>query len=280
MRSPVDGLMAEAAIRLLGRSPDTHVIVVLAKSASLEAQRRVLRAAMAVHLPLVVDFLSAEGPGLDGEQVIMAETFEAAARQALRLAGVDWGLPPTDDGLHGALASALRRLPPSRRLLRGLYAGGSLCAESARILASHGIMTATNLGGPLSRRPQAHLMLDLGAEEYTAGRAHPFIDPRLREIELAQAFSDPTVGVLLVDVVLGWGCHPDPAGALAVGLRKANPAQGGGPVVIASLCGTPEDPQGFQQQRAKLTEAGVMVLDSNAGAAEFAAEAVDRLGRP
>ncbi len=131
MRSPVDGLMAEAAVRLLGGSPDTHVIVVLAKSASLEAQRRVLRAAKASRRPLVVDFLSAEGSGLDGEDVLVADTFEAAARQALRLAGVDWGLPPTDDALHEALASALRRLPPGRRLLRGLYAGVA-CAPSRR----------------------------------------------------------------------------------------------------------------------------------------------------
>ncbi len=141
-------------------------------------------------------------------------------------------------------------------------------------------MTETNLDGPLGQRPMGHQLIDLGAEEYTAGRAHPFIDPRLREIEVAQAFADPTVGVLLVDVVLGWGCHPDPAGALAAGLRKARPADGGGPVVIACLCGTPEDPQGLRQQQARLVEAGVLVLDSNAAAAELAAEAVDRLGRP
>ncbi len=278
MRRPVDGLMAEAAVRLLGRDPETRVIVVLAKSASLEAGRRVVQAAKEVGRPLVVDFLASEGSGLDGEGVIAADTFEVAAREALRLAGIAWGLRPDGEGMREALASSLRRLAPDRRMLRGLYAGGSLCAEAARILAAHGVAAATNLNGPLEQRPTGHLMLDLGAEEYTAGRAHPFIDPRLREIEVAQAFADPTVGVLLVDVVLGWGCHPDPAGALAAALRKARSTQGEGPAVIASLCGTQDDPQGFRRQHAELVEAGVLVLDSNAAAARLAAQAIDQVG--
>lgn len=137
---------------------------------------------------------------------------------------------------------------------------------------------STNLGGPIEQRPAGHLLLDLGAEEYTAGRAHPLIDPRLREIEMAQAFGDPTIGVLLVDVVLGWGCHPNPAGALAAGLRKARSGSGDGPVVIASLCGTDDDPQGFQRQRDILENANVLVLDSNAAAAQLAVRAIKLLG--
>ncbi len=278
MRSPVDGLMAEAAVRVLGDDAETRVIVVLAKSASIKARRRVVEAAKNVGRPLVVDFMGAEASELDRENVVVADTFEAAARAALRLAAIPWGLRLNGDGIEEALAASLRRLPPARRMLRGLYAGGSLCAEAARILAAHGVNAATNLDGPIEQRPAGHLLLDLGAEEYTAGRAHPFIDPRLREIEMAQAFADPSVGVLLVDVVLGWGCHPDPASALAAGLRKARSSRHDGPVVIASLCGTEDDPQGFQRQLGTLTDADVLILDSNAQAAELAAEAVEQLG--
>ena len=52
---------------------------------------------------------------------------------------------------------------------------------------------------------------DFGADEYTQGRAHPMIDPSLRIERLAAAARDPGVSVLLLDVVLGYGAHPDPA---------------------------------------------------------------------
>jgi len=270
--------MAEAAVRVLGDDAETRVIVVLAKSASIEARRRVVEAAKDVGRPLVVDFVGAEASGVDGENVIAADTFEIAARAALRLAGIPWTLRLDGAGAKEALSASLRRLPAARKRLRGLYAGGSLCAETARILAGHGVKAATNLDGPMGQRPEGHLLLDLGAEEYTAGRAHPFIDPRLREIEIAQAFADPTVGVLLVDIVLGWGCHPDPAAALAAALAKARSTQADGPVVIASLCGTDEDPQGFQRQHDKLADADVLILGSNAAAAQLAAHAIELLG--
>ena len=55
MESPVDGLMAEAAVRLLGDDERTEILVVLAKKASPGAQERVLAAAKNVGLPLVAE---------------------------------------------------------------------------------------------------------------------------------------------------------------------------------------------------------------------------------
>lgn len=103
------------------------MIVVLAKSASIEARRRVVEAAKGVGRPLVVDFIQAEGAGLTDEGVTAADTFEDAARAALRLAGISWGLRLNGDGIEEALSSAFRPRPPARRMLRGLYAGG-VCA--------------------------------------------------------------------------------------------------------------------------------------------------------
>ena len=59
------------------------------------------------------------------------------------------------------------------------------------------------------------MCLDLGEEEYTKGRPHPMIDPAARrEILREQAFGADVAAVLL-DVVLGYGSHPDPAGEIA-----------------------------------------------------------------
>ena len=113
-----------------------------------------------------------------------------------------------------------------------------------------------------------HSLIDLGADEYTRGRPHPMIEPAVRNAPLAEAFADPAVGVVLVDVVLGHGSHEDPAGRL-VSVMAAH--EGEAPVVIASVCGTDQDPQNRSGQVEALREAGVVVAESNAGAAETAA---------
>ena len=128
--------------------------------------------------------------------------------------------------------------------VRGLYSGGTLCGEAERIVG-HGTFT------------------DFGADDYTQGRAHPMIDQSLRIEHLAAA----TEPVLLLDVVLGYGAHPDPAGELrpVIAGKDAH--------VIVALCGAAGDPQGLDDQRARLEEAGAVVTRSNAHAARLAKEA-------
>ncbi len=107
---------------------------------------------------------------------------------------------------------------------------------------------------------------DLGDDEFTVGRPHPMIDPRLRNERIVQAAADPETAVILLDVVLGYGSHPDPAGALMPAVAAATAF-----VMVASVCGTPADPQGLQRQTALLRDAGVVVAPSNAQAARLAA---------
>ena len=118
-------------------------------------------------------------------------------------------------------------------------------------------------------------MIDLGADEYTVGRPHPMIDPALRSAKLREALADPEVAVVLLDVVLGLGAHPDPARPVCDAVRDAD---GGGPLVVASVCGTRDDPQDRERQAAMLGAAGVIVAPSNADAAATAA-AILRRGR-
>jgi FdrA protein len=271
LRAPLNGIMAEAAVQWLGQDSHTQVIVLLAKSASVQARQRVLEAARASGKPTVVDFLSGEIADLRPSGAVAADTFEKCASEAVRLSGLARPLSPRAGDSEGALQARAAEMPSARRFVRGLYAGGSLCGEATHILEESGIRAATNLEAPLSERPAGHLIVDLGAEEYTQGRAHPFIDPRLRSLEIQQAFADESVGILLMDIVLGLGCHPDPAGAVIEALQKARDAFGTGPVVIACLCGTPEDPQGYDRQLARLLHAGVYVAGSHAAAAQLAA---------
>jgi hypothetical protein len=108
------------------------------------------------------------------------------------------------------------------------------------------------------------------------------IDPRLRSEKIEEAGRDPGVGVVLLDVVLGYASHPDPAGALVPAIQAAREAarQGGrGLVVVASVCGTPGDPQGLAGQRSILADAGVHLAASNARAARLAGLVAQRAAR-
>ncbi len=88
----------------------------------------------------------------------------------------------------------------------------------------------------------AHVLLDLGAEEYTRGVPHPMIDPTGRLELLRRQGDDPAVAVVLLDVVLGHGAHEDPAGRLAPVCAEL--MAGGGPQVVAYVLGTEKRPAG------------------------------------
>ncbi len=103
------------------------------------------------------------------------------------------------------------------------------------------------------------------------------IDPRLRNEHLAAAARDPSTAVILLDVVLGYGAHADPAGALASAIEAAREEaarDGRRFAVVASVCGTSGDPQNLVAQEARLAEAGVLLAPSNAQAAALAARIV------
>jgi FdrA protein len=156
-----------------------------------------------------------------------------------------------------------RRVPPGG-LLRGLFAGGTLC-EEARLIA------ADRLGpvGPVGSAPgdPGHWMADFGDDAFTRGRAHPMIDPTLRLERLSSL--DAASGVVLLDVVLGHGADPDPAATLAPVIERLEV-----PVVV-SLCGTAADPQDRDRQAELLWKAGATVFASNAAAARHAVALIE-----
>ena len=84
---------------------------------------------------------------------------------------------------------------------------------------------------------------------------------------------DWETAVVVLDVVLGQGAHPDPAGELAKAIADAKKTaeRGGGYLsVVASVVGTPKDSQGLDAQCEKLERASVVVMPSNAQAARIA----------
>lgn len=265
----VGGVMTLAAIDALDRDPRTERIVLVSKPPAAAVAYAVLRRVGDCAKPFVVCFLGAGAVELPGNATL-ARTLEEAARRALP--GED--APPFDAG-----AQAVAAHPRSGTDLRGLFCGGTLCAEAQIVLADAAERVRSNVPVPGAERLgtgdlRGHCLLDLGADEYTVGRPHPMIDPALRDRMLGEALADPAVGVALLDVVIGYGAHADPAAEIAAVLARAPRER---PAVVASVCGTDGDPQGHARQAARLREAGVLVAPSNADAAALAGAIVRRL---
>jgi FdrA protein len=219
--------------------------------------------------------------GLDEQRarpgIRTARTLDEAAADAVELAGLP--RPDPGEGLSGAVAPVLERVPSRRTAVRGLFSGGTLCYESMIVLSRRlgpvHSNTPLRAGWELPAPEGAHVCLDMGEEEYTRGRPHPMIDPEARIEEMRRAGADLDTAVVLLDVVLGYGAHPDPAGELLPAIARARAR---GVAVVASVCGTDGDPQGLAPQAAMLRQAGVVVMASNAQAARLAALIAARAG--
>ncbi len=262
----VGGVMMLAALRRLDADPGTRVIVLISKPPAVEVAERVLQVASSLKTPVVVNFLGGDPAAVRAVGLTPAQTFEDAANAAAALSRGE-PIPAASSaspGLLAAAADASARLQPGQWRIRGLFAGGSLSGEAKLILGSM-------LG---FKAAKSHEILDLGDDEYTVGRPHPMIDPRLRNEHIAAAADDVATAVVLLDVVLGYGANADPAGALAPAIRDAQDRAtraGRSLAVVASVCGTEADPQGRSAQEAILTAAGVLLAPSNAQAAGLAA---------
>ncbi|MEK9723922.1 MAG: hypothetical protein VW405_10645, partial [Rhodospirillaceae bacterium] len=196
-------------------------------------------------------------------------SLKGAARAAM-------GLDPDDI----VPAPAELAAPDRRSLVQGLYSGGTLCAETQVLFRAGGAAVRSNApvpGVPHTKDANGgHPLLDLGEDKYTQGRPHPMIDPTVRDETLAAALADPATGVVLLDVVIGYGAHADPAGHLADVLEDR--LASGGPLVVASVTGTDADPQVRSVQVDRLEAAGVRVAPTNADAAQWALAAVAAQG--
>jgi hypothetical protein len=116
-------------------------------------------------------------------------------------------------------------------------------------------------------------IMDLGDDIYTQGKPHPMIDPDVRIRKIKEYSKDADTGVILLDIVLGYGSHPDMVNALLPTIKEAlTQAEHDQRSLyfVASVCGTQGDPQNYDKSVSDLKEAGVLVETSNARAVRLA----------
>ncbi len=275
----VGGVMTRLGIEALGDDDQTEVIVVVSKAPSPDVASAIVETVSSAGKPAVVHFVGGEPQPTIGN-VVFAKTLADAARLACERAGmIDL---PTEE----AITLPDVQYAPEQRFIRGYFCGGTLCQEAWGILTQEGLDVRSNVATNLTQKidpkeeVDGHLLWDLGDDSFTLGRPHPMIEPSLRDERVLAAAQDPTVAVILVDLVLGYGAHPDPGSSLAAAATRAIDiarSRGGDLLVIASITGTDQDPQGLHRQRKALEDAGLIIASSNAAAAEAAFAAIDRM---
>lgn len=274
----IGGSTMRQAIDLLAADAGTRVICIVSKPPAPEVARQVLAQLVAAGKPAVVLFLGADlsHERLPEHVVAVSTLHDAAAASVALLAGKPFVPAPVAEEFARFVDVESRRFAAGQRHVRGLYSGGTFCTEAQLVWGELGLRVHSNAplgqGAAIASGP-GHLALDLGDDEFTVGRPHPMIDPAARIERIVQEASDPATAVIVLDVVLGYAGHDDPAGVLApaiVQAREAAARAGRHLAVLAFVCGTEEDPQRLSRQRRLLLDAGAVVLPDSTTTARVA----------
>jgi len=265
LKAEVGAITFLMALDVLARDPETKVIVLTSKPPSPKVAEEVLKVARKTGKPVVVNFIARPITTTRDGNLFFATGLDDAARLAVELANN----PPV---LTGDADLPIKKFTPEQKYLRGLFSGGTLAYEAQHIL--YGYVPRVLANSPINKDfklpdsfvSQEHCIIDLGEDEFTVGRLHPMMDNELRIRRLYEEAKDPEVAVIMLDVVIGYGSHPDPASEIAPAIAKciADAKKEGRHLEVACVAtGTDEDPQNLDSQIAQLKAAGAFVDTSN-----------------
>ncbi len=281
----IGGLMMREGMRLLQDDPQTEVLLLVSKPPASSVAARVLEELGASAKPAVICFLGGDPAPIAATGAIPARTLQEGAYLAAAATPNYKGpsaavlIEQENAELRAWAGELRRRLRPRQQYLRGLFSGGTLASEALVIWEEiigdvlSNVARDARLRLPEATRSQGHCAVDLGEEEFTVGRPHPMIDQTQRIERLFEEAAEPEVAAIVLDIVLGYGAHPDPAGELGPAIYRARAraaSEGRELLVVASVTGTEEDPQKLSRQVDRLEGAGAIVAPCNAAAAKLA----------
>ena len=258
LKSEVGAITAHQALDVLARDPETKVIALISKPPSPDVATQLISAAQGAGKPVVVYFIGYPPPARKIGNLHFAISLSEAAEIAVQLVN--------------QTAGVIKNAPRSGSHLRGLFSGGTLAYETllglqaslSPIYSNAPITNNQNIKDPL--HSEAHTIIDLGDEFFMVGRLHPMIDNDLRIRRMRQEATDPEVGMILLDVVLGEGSHADPASELVPVIKEVHEKK---IEVVAIVIGTNDDPQNLESQVERLKETGAQVFRTAAEAVEY-----------
>ena len=279
LKAQVGAITARQGLALLDSDPDTQVIVLASKPPSSLVAAQLMQSAQTLRKPVVVNFLGYAPPARQIGNLHFALTLHETAELAVGLSTSPSSPSQTERTGKGVFA-------PGQRYLRGLFSGGTLAYETllllraftGRVYSNAPLHAADRL--PDSAISQEHTIVDLGEDEFTVGRLHPMMDNDLRLRRLQQEAADPETAVILLDVVLGDGAHPNPVAELGPAISAAKTAarsEGRQLEVVALALGSENDPQDTATQIEQLRHAGARVEMCTEAAASYVGQIIAAL---
>lgn len=272
LSTEVGGITMMDMIEAMESDDSVKVLIIISKPPAKEVRDRISDRLSNFKKPVVTLFLG-EKPEYHEENFYHAYTLDEAARLAVGLVRgeeIKEGKVDVDDSqFFGA---------EEKKTIKAYYSGGTLAGEAAML-----IKDALNLKVPPQKaegfmlKTDGHIVVDLGDDVYTQGKPHPMIDPAKRIECMQDAIDDASTGVILLDIMLGYGSHEDMAGTLLpsiVELRDKAKAEGRKLFFVATVCGTRRDFQSYDEAVSKLKEAGVIVCENNKLAVHTAIRAI------
>jgi len=285
----VGGTMMLMGIEALAADPATKVIGVISKPPAESVAKKVISTLEKTGKPCVVHFIGLPKQESSGN-VHYAGNLEECAGMCVALSeGKEYKetvftIPESE--VNSLISRETEKMSSNQKFLRGLYTGGTLADEAVILLNDRlGGVHAFDSKDPnlVLKDPhtsEKHTIVDLGEDVFTVGRPHPMIDPSTREDRIKKEANDRSMAVMLLDIVLGYGSHSDPAGAILDSLADAKEkaaAAGGYLSIICSITGTEGDFQKIKEQKRKLESIGCVVMPSNYQASMLALKIMDKV---
>jgi len=288
VKKDFQGMSFLTGLEALINDPETKVITLVSKPPYPEVLEKIGEILKKTDKPVVAAFLGADPELVKKIGAIPAKDLENASLLAV---SISKGISMEDfekeigrkDGELKELASQLaRKLTGEQKYFRGLFQGGTLVYETQVLLKD--ILGGINSNAPLdpslkledSWKSVGHTAVDLGEDEFTVGRPHPQIDFELRNKRILNEANDPTVAIIYLDVVIGYGTNPNPAEELTPVIKKAREISNA--IIIATVTGTDKDPQDKAKLISMLKDAGAVVFERNASATRLAGYILKSIG--
>ena len=272
LSTEVGGITMMDMIEAMEKDDTVKVLIIISRPPAKAVRDRISDRLSNFKKPVVTLFLG-EKPEYHEENFYHAYTLDEAARLAV-------GLVRGQDIAEGSVEadSSSFFAAEEKKTIKAYYSGGTLAGEAAML-----IKDALNLKVPPQKaegfmlKTDGHIVVDLGDDVYTQGKPHPMIDPAKRIECMQEAIDDESTGVILLDIMLGYGSHEDMAGALLpaiIRLRDKAREEGRKLFFVATVCGTRRDFQGYDKAVETLKEAGVIVCENNKLAVHTAIRAI------
>ena len=272
LSTELGGITMMDMIEAMESDDSVKVLIIISKPPAKEVRDRISDRLSNFKKPVVTLFLG-EKPEYHEENFYHAYTLDEAARLAV-------GLLRGEEIKEGTVDVDASKFfgAEEKKTIKAYYSGGTLAGEAAML-----IKDALNLKVPPQKaegfmlKTDGHIVVDLGDDVYTQGKPHPMIDPAKRIECMQDAIDDESTGVILLDIMLGYGSHADMAGALLpsiIELRDKAQAEGRKLFFVATVCGTRRDFQNYDEAVGKLKEAGVIVCENNKLAVHTAIRAI------